>query len=139
MTRHEFMSPAWIAMARDEISRALSGRLVSTQPFSLSEEFTHPPPHLRQDHAETIGFTIRVEKSSVEVSDRPTPNADCRIISRYDDALALGRNPDVAAADPAEAERRIAEGRLRIEGDPSRIPPALQQLDIHRLLAEHTL
>lgn len=42
------------------------------------------------------------------------------------------------SADPAEADRRIAEGRLRIEGDPSRMTAVLRQPGIHRLLAAHT-
>ncbi|MGD9797852.1 MAG: hypothetical protein AB7H43_03190 [Acidimicrobiia bacterium] len=50
----------------------------------------------------------------------------------------MARDPDAAAADPAEAARRIAEERLTIEGDPSRAPAVLQELDIDRLLAAHT-
>jgi hypothetical protein len=137
MTEHEFMSPSWIAMAREEIVTALSGCDLPLDPFTLSEEFTHPPPHLRGD-ADTIGFSVRLGPGTVEVGDRPDPGADCRIISDYDDACAVARDPDAASTDPAEAERRIAEGRLRIEGDPARIPRVLQQLDIHRLLARRT-
>lgn len=134
---YEFMSSPWIATAREEITSALSGRELDVRPFTLSEEFTDPPRHLRHG-SETIGFSVRVGQGRVEVGDRPEPAADCRIISDYADALEVARDPDAGSADPAEAERRVAEGRLRIVGDPTRMPPALQQLDVHRLLARFT-
>ncbi len=138
VSRHEFMSAEWIAMARRRIGEALAGIDLPGEEVAISEEFTKAPSHLRRSGAETIGFSIRMGAGHVEVIDTPDPGADCRIISEYADALAVARDPDAAATDPVEAQRRIAEGRLRIEGDPSRIPPALQQLDIHRLLADAT-
>jgi hypothetical protein len=131
------MSEPWVAMARREITHALSKRELDVPPFTLSEEFTDPPRHLRRG-AGAIGFYVRVGHGTVEVGDRPAPDADCRVISDYSDALAIARDPEAAAADPAEANRRIAEGRVQIEGDPARMPAVLQQLDIHRLLAAHT-
>jgi hypothetical protein len=138
---HEFMSPSWVAMARREITGALARRDLDVEPFTLSEEFTDPPAHLRSRSdpgSGTIGFWIRVGRGQVDVGGEPAPDADLRIISDYGDAVELARDPDAAAVDPAEAERRLADGRLRIEGDPSQAPPALLQLDIHRLLAGHT-
>jgi hypothetical protein len=139
MRRYEFMSPEWISMARSRITDALAATDVTGETFTISEEFENAPRHLRRDGADTIGFSVRVGDGSVEVGDVPEPDADCRIISDYADGLAVARDPDAAATDPAEAQRRIAEGRLRIEGDPSRMPAVLQQLDIHRLLADATL
>jgi hypothetical protein len=135
--RHEFMSAEWIAMAREEITAVVSARDLDVPEFTLSEEFTNPPEHLRHG-ADTIGFFVRVGHGRLEVGDRPEPNADYRVISDYADALAIARDPDAAAADPAEAERRVAEGRLRMEGDVSRVLAVLQELDIHRLLASRT-
>jgi hypothetical protein len=134
---HEFMSASWIAMARREITRALQPGDLDVEPFTLSEEFTDPPQHLRRG-ADTIGFFVRVGQGRVEVGDQPKPDADCRVISDYADALVIARDPDAAATDPTEANRRVAVGRLRIEGDPAGMPAVLQQLDIHRLLARHT-
>lgn len=137
-SNHEFMSPPWVAMAGREITNALAeSDLDDVEPFTLSEEFTDPPRHLRRD-GDTIGFFVRVAQAHVEGGDRPDPNADCRVISDYADALAVARDPESGSADPAEAERRIAEGRLRIEGDPALMPAVLQQLDLHRLLADQT-
>lgn len=141
--RAEFLSEPWIAMAREEIVQALSRADRSDlderggTPFTLSEEFTNPPAHLRSG-ADTIGFSVRVGPGRVEVLGRPDSAADCRVVSDYRDALAIARDPDAAALDPAEVERRIAAGRLRIIGDPSRMPLALQRLDVHRLLAART-
>lgn len=135
--KHEFMSPPWIAMARREITNALAGRDLGGASFTLSEEFTDPPPHLAPGSG-PIGFSIRIVAGDVEVVGRPEPEADLRIISDYADALPLARDPDAAATDPHESERRIADGRLRIEGDPALAPPELMQLDIHRLLAGQT-
>lgn len=139
MSRYEFMSTEWLAMARRRIGDALAGVDVAGEPFTISEEFANAPRHLRPDGADTIGFFVRVGGGDVEVGVAPPPQADCRIISEYADALAVARDPDAAATEPAEAQRRIADGRLRIEGDPSRIPAALRELDIHRLLAAATL
>lgn len=133
----EFMSAPWIAMARREINRALSGHDLDFPTFTLSEEFTDPPAHLAQG-ADIIGFFVRVGHGRVEVGDRPAPDADCRVISDYGQALSISRDADAGSVDPAEADRRVAEGRLTIQGDPSRIPPVLRQLDLHRLLAAHT-
>lgn len=133
----EFMSPPWVDMARREITAALEGADLGTAPYTLSEEFTDPPAHLGRGGS-TIGFSVSVGGGRVQVDGVPRHDADLRIISDYHDALVVARDPDAASTDPAEAERRIAEGRLRIEGDPSTAPPALAQLDIHRLLAAHT-
>lgn len=135
--RHEFMSPPWIDMARRQITGALAGRDLDVEPFTLSEEFTDPPAHL-QPRGEPIGFYVRVGRGEVEVGGRPEPLADCRVISDYTDALSVARDTEMATTDAAEAERRMAAGRLRIVGDPTRMPRVLQQLDLHRLLASRT-
>lgn len=136
-TRLEFMSLSWIEMARHEITDALSREDLDVEPFTLSEEFTDPPPHLGRGTG-PIGFSIRLGRGRVEVRDEPDPTADLRVISDYADAVSLARDPDASSTDPQETDRRIANGRLRIEGDPSQAPPILTQLDIHRLLAGQT-
>jgi len=136
--RFKFMSPAWIAMAREQIFDALDGKDLGTVPFTLCEEFTDPPEHLRPPGARTIGFYVRLGEGHVEVGDRPIRDADCTIISDYADALSVARDPDAAAADPAVMAERMAAGRLRIVGDPSAAPAVLTELNIHALLAPYT-
>lgn len=137
-TKVEFMSPEWIAMARDEITRALDGKLSGAVRYTLCEKFTNAPAHLRRGGGATIGFCVRLGDGTVEVESPPAKHADVTIISDYADALAIARNPDAAAADPEVMAQRIADGRLTIEGDPSSAPAVLQEIDIHRLLAART-
>jgi SCP-2 sterol transfer family protein len=138
LKRCEFMSPTWIAMAREQIIGVLAGKDLRTIRFTLCEEFTNPPEHLRPSGAQTIGFYVRLGDGQVEVGDRPINDADCTIISDYADALALARDPDAAAADPAVMAERMAAGRLKIIGDLSAAPAVLTELNIHKLLAPHT-
>ena len=138
LKRFEFMSPTWIAMAREQIVRALDGKDLRTIRFTLCEEFTNPPEHLRPSGAQSIGFYVRLKDGRVEVGDRPINDADCTIITDYTDALSVARDPEAAAADPAVMAERMAAGRLKIIGDPSAAPAVLTELNIHKLLAPHT-
>jgi hypothetical protein len=40
---------------------------------------------------------VQVVDGRVDVGDRPTERADLRIVSDYDDALEIARDPDVPA------------------------------------------
>lgn len=136
--RFEFMSPEWIAMAREQIAKALANADLSGIRFTLCEEFKNPPAHLRRAGRDTIGFCVRVQDGAVQVDDRLEGDADVTVTSDYADALAIARDPEAASADPTAMAERVADGRVTVGGDPSSAPPVLQQLDIHRLLAGHT-
>jgi hypothetical protein len=138
MEKYEFMSPGWIKMARGRIQEALSERDLAGVDYTLCEEFTNPPEHLRREPAGTIGFYVRVDDGRVEVGDRPTGDADLRIVSEYEDALLVARDPEAPAADAKVMAERMAAGRLSITGDPQQAPAALRDLDIHKLLASAT-
>jgi hypothetical protein len=138
MEKYEFMSPGWIKMARGRIQEALSERDLAGVDYTLCEEFTNPPEHLRRERADTIGFYVRVDDGRVEVGDRPTGDADLRIVSEYEDALPVARDPEAPAAEPKAMAERMAAGRLSITGDPQQAPAALRDLDIHKLLASAT-
>ena len=124
-------------MAREQIVKVLEGKDLRGIRYTLCEEFSNPPDHLKPQGAETIGFYLRLKDGTVEVGDRPTSDADCTIISDYADALAVANDPDAAAADPAEIAKRVAAGRMKIVGDPS-AAPVLSELNLHKLLAPHT-
>jgi hypothetical protein len=47
-------------MAREQILRALDGKDLRTIRFTLCEEFTNPPEHLRPSGAQSIGFYVRL-------------------------------------------------------------------------------
>jgi hypothetical protein len=44
--KFRFMSPAWIAMAREQITQVLAGTALGGINFTLCEEFTNPPDDL---------------------------------------------------------------------------------------------
>jgi hypothetical protein len=138
MERYRFMSPAWIEMAREQITAALAGVDLGRLEFTLCEEFTNPPDDLRREGAATIGFFVRIVDGRAEVGDVPIDDADFKVVSDYDDALAVARDPDLPTAQPELMQERIAEGRLAIVGNPSELPGALAELDIHRLLSSRT-
>jgi hypothetical protein len=137
--KFRFMSPAWIEMARDQITKVLAETDLEGINFTLCEEFTGPPDDLRREGASTIGFFVRVADRRVEVGDQATDDADVRIVSDYEDALVIARDPDAPAAQPSAMEERVAQGRLKIVGNPTDVPAALAGLDIHRLLSSRTL
>jgi hypothetical protein len=138
MEKFRFMSPAWIEMAREQITAALAGVDLGRLEFTLCEEFTNPPNELRREGAGTIGFFVRIVDGRAEVGDHPIDDADFKVVSDYEDALAIARDPDAPAARPELIQQRIAEGRLEIVGNPSGVPTALAELDIHRLLSSRT-
>jgi hypothetical protein len=138
MEKYRFMSPAWIEMAREQITAALSNEDLGGLEFTLCEEFTNPPNDLRREDAATVGFFVRIVDGRAEVGDHPIDDADFKVVSDYDDALAIARDPDAPAARPEMLQQRIAEGRLEIVGDPADVPTTLASLDIHRLLASRT-
>lgn len=138
MEKLRFMSQAWVDMAREQITEALGGTDLGGVDFALCEEFTDPPDDLRRRGASTIGFVVRVVDGRVEVDGEPSDDCDLRVVSGYDDALAIARDPDAPAAQPRMIEQRIAEGRLRIVGNPADVPATLAGLDIHRLLSSRT-
>jgi hypothetical protein len=139
MEKFRFMSPAWIEMAREQITKALTAADLAGMNFTLCEEFTNPPDDLRREGASTIGFVVRVNDGRVEVGSQPTNDCDFRVVSDYDDALAIARDPDAPVAQPSAMEQRMAEGRLEVVGDPADVPATLAGLDIHRLLSSRTL
>jgi hypothetical protein len=138
MEKHEFVSPAWIEMARVQITQVLAAMNLRDVCYTLCEEFTNPPEHLRRGDAATIGFYVRVADSRVEVGDHPIDDADLKIVSDYEDALLVAREPEAPVAEQKMLEERMAAGRLKIMGNPLDMPAILRDLDIHKLLASRT-
>ena len=138
MEKFRFMSPAWIEMAREQITTSLTGVDLGGVNFTLCEEFTNPPDDVRREGASTIGFVVRFVDGTIEVVGEPTGDCDFRVVSDYEDALAIARDPDAPVAQPSMMEQRLAEGRLKIVRNPADIPAALAGLDIPRLLSSRT-
>jgi hypothetical protein len=138
LQKFEFMSPAWIEMARRHITQAFATKDLRDIHYSLCEEFTNPPEHLRREGEGTVGFYVRVAKGDIEVGDHPIDDSDLKVVTDYTDALDVARDPNAPAADPKVVQERIAAGRLTIVGDPSGMPIELVEANIHRLLAPFT-
>jgi hypothetical protein len=136
--KHRFMTAEWIAMARGHITSALQETDLEGIDFTLCEEFTNPPDDLRSEGQDTVGFRVRIVDGNVSVDDQLDQPCDLRIVSDYDEASTIARDPDAPAAQPEVMQQRMREGRLRIEGDPADAPAALAELDIHRRLAPQT-
>ena len=122
LEKYRFMSPAWIEMAQEQIAGVLAGKDLRGVDFTLCEEFTGAPDDLRPEGASTIGFFVRVADGSVEVGDQPTDDADFRIVSDYEDALVIARDPDAPAAQQSDGRaggRRKTEDRGKSYGCPS--------------------
>ena len=73
------------------------------------------------------------------MGDQGTDDADVRIVSDCEDALVIARDPDAPAAQQSAMEERVAQGRLKIVGNPTDVPAVLAGLDIHRLQSSRTL
>jgi len=116
--KFRFMSPAWIEMAREQITKVLAEADLEGINFTLCEEFTGPPDDLRREGASTIGFFVRVADGRVEVGDQATDDADVRIVSDYEDALVIARDPDAPAA--TDGESRLCGGGGRSDGSDRR-------------------
>jgi hypothetical protein len=125
-------------MARVEITEQLEAVDLTAADFVLCEEFTSPPAALCPPGATTIGFTLRVAHGEVVVEDRVAGTCDLRLVSDYQEASSIAREPDALAASPDAIHDRIAEGRLSITGNPTDVPTELAGLDIHRLLSSRT-
>jgi hypothetical protein len=58
--KFEFASPEWVDMLRGQILEGLAGKDLSVIDFTLCEEYTNPPAHLRRPGSASIGFHVRI-------------------------------------------------------------------------------
>jgi hypothetical protein len=124
--KHELCSPGWIAAVRRFIEERAAGSDLRGIEVSFSEIFDDPPPHLDPERRGRIGWYFRVADGRVEVRGGVLENACVRIIGDYAAVLPLARivhgdGPAERARAAREAERAIARGTLRLEGDRSRL------------------
>jgi hypothetical protein len=64
----EFASPEWVDMLRGLIIEGLDGKDLSGLEFTLCEEYTDPPDHLRRAGSSSIGPHIRIADGKVRWS-----------------------------------------------------------------------
>jgi hypothetical protein len=141
-TRFEFSSERWIEAMRciiyDEIDNALLGDVE----YSQSEEFTDPPEHLCRDGASTIGYSILVADGRVHVIDRPLVDVSFHVVGDYALMAEVARTPFGATGLPPQVAQRLGravdEGTVRIHGERSGFPEALDRLGLHDRMAPLT-
>jgi hypothetical protein len=105
--RFEFLSDAWIDEARRFLEAAVEQRseALDGQPFSLSERFTHAPPHLQL--TDDIGaWTARYDGSAMSVARGFDPKADVVVEGDYQAGLAGGQFIGMLAPGAMKAMRR---------------------------------
>jgi hypothetical protein len=140
----EFASPEWMAEIRTRLDGTVRGLDFGGRSFTVSEEFTDPPPHLLPDGAKSIAWHFRVTDGAVEVGDGPLAGADLETTVDYDTCLPIARLIYDTPEALEELQVRRAEasdaGKLTRKGDESALPPELMQrlFDLHNEMARRT-
>jgi hypothetical protein len=134
--KFEFASPEWVDELRVQILKGLAGKDLSGIEFTLCEEYTNPPAHLRQPGAATIGLYVRIANGEVEVVNEVIDVATKKMVCDYEWAKRYAmRFPD-----PELRERLMAEGSMRVEGENemSNLPAVWLELDTTSLMRPRT-
>ena len=140
--RHEFAGPGWVDEVRAVVLAALDSHDLTGVRYSFSEEFTDPPEHLRRHGAATIGWHLRIADGVVEVGDTPIDDADLRFVADYQAVLPLAQTVFEGHPEPAKVEQLLQDllrtGKVREEGDRSRVPSCVAALNLHDAMAVRT-
>lgn len=110
--RAEFLSDAWIDMARAFLQRQAEQRGPALQPFSLSERFTHAPPHLKLPR-NAAAWTVRYD-GALTVERGFDETADLTVEGDYQATLHMAQivgATDEAAMAAAYRETRRMYGK----------------------------
>jgi len=101
----EFLSDAWLEEAREFLAREANARRERLAPFSLSERFTHAPPHLKLAH-DVAQWSARWDGARLEVSRAFDERADLVVEGDYQAVLAFAQFVGMRAPGAAEAQLR---------------------------------
>jgi hypothetical protein len=132
----EFGSREWVDMLRDLILKGLAGKDLSGIEFTLCEEYTDPPEHLRRPGSSSIGLHVRIANGEVEVVNEVIDRATKKLVCNYDWAKRYAmRFPD-----PKLRDQLMAEGIMRVEGEDemSKLPAVWLELDTTSLIRPRT-
>ncbi len=136
--KREFASPEWVDMLRGLIVGGLAGKDLSGADFTLCEEYTNPPDHLRRPGSESVGFHIRIKDGQVQVINEVVDAAVTtkKLICDYEWAKRYAmRYPD-----PTLRDQLMADALMRVEGegDMSKLPDFWLRLDTTSLIRPRT-
>ena len=120
--RFEFLSDAWIDEARAFLEKAMEPRkaALAGQPFSLSERFTHAPPHLKLPR-NTGAWTARWDGNAITVARGFDAKADFVVEGDYQAGLAGAQfvgmlAPGAMAAMSREVATMHGKDAVRVKG-----------------------
>ena len=117
----EFFSDAWLEEARAYLEREVAARRDRLGgPFSVSECFTHAPPHLKLPD-DVASWNFRFDGESVMVSRGADPDADVVVEGDYQAALTSAQRvgitvPGAAAAMWREVRQQFGADAIRFRG-----------------------
>ena len=147
----EFVSPAWIRLARRELSNLVkdAGEAIAGQTFSVCEVFVDPPAHLCKNGEREVVYSFVIADGNATVTQDASRKVDLKAHTDYQTALLSARS--VYETTPGEIERRsrarreaAAAGQVTYEGDPEAhlraISPAMRALltEMHNRMALKT-
>ena len=116
----EFLSDAWLEEARKFLTRETKRRETDLEPFSLSERFTHAPPHLGFDDA-VASWQVSFDGTDVVISRGFDPHADVVVHGIYQAALMAaqvigGLAPGIMREAFHEVQHIFGEDALKVSG-----------------------
>lgn len=111
--RCEFLSDDWIEAARRFLERECAARKEALAPFTLSERFTHAPPHLKLA-GDVAAWRVRWDGEALSVERGFDEAADARVEGDYQATLYLAQT--VGARDAKAMAAAFRETR-RMYGD----------------------
>jgi hypothetical protein len=134
--KYEFASPEWVDMLRDLIVTGLAGKDLSGIEFTICEEYTDPPAHLRRHGSPTIGLCVRIANGQVEVVDEVVDKATKKMVCDY----GWAKRYAMRFPDPKLRDQLMAEGLMRVEGEDemSKLPAVWLELDTTSLIRPRT-
>ena len=147
-SKEEFCSEAWVAIARDYLTKAVGSASLQGIEFTFCEVFTEPPVHLLDGNEDKTGWYVAVANGEMRIGKGLVTAADYRITCDYQTILPLARtvfenNPQGAA----DAQKAVAQatqcGKMKTEGDQelfARYPVIAKAFaNLHDTLARRTL
>jgi hypothetical protein len=132
----EFGSPEWVDMLRGLILEGLAGKDLSGMEFTLCEEYTDPPEHLRKPGSSSIGLHVHIVNGEVEVINEVIDRATKKMVCDY----GWAKRYAMRFPDPKLRDQLMAEGIMRVEGEDemSKLPAVWLELDTTSLIRPRT-
>ena len=141
----EFLSDAWVQAAERYLTREVEQRKrhFAGQPFSISERFTHAPPHLKFDR-DVAAWHARYDGERIHVGREFDANADVTIEGEYQAALMTAQFVGLRAPHGMRAMHRaltnvFGRDAMKVKGGLATEPARDLLADLHDHMARRTV